>query len=388
MARGSIRNRGKNTWNISVALGKDPATGIYKRKWETVHGTRREAEKRLAELLVELDRGTLSVSPKMTVATYLEQWLHDYVKPNLSATTYDRYRIVVQHQIVPYIGTLQLDKLKPAHLAHLLARLNEAPRSDGKPGTLATGTLQKVMTVLQSALRSAVKWQLISSNPATKIDKPSGTSPEMRAFTVEQAAAFLQAAKNADPQWHAFFTVAITTGLRLGELLGLRWSDLDLTHHMLRVAQTVQYPRGQGWIVKPPKTAMSRRQVVLGPDVTAILTTQKAGQNERRLLLGAEWHDHDLVFTSRYGEPLRKKAIYMAFERICALAGVPRIRIHDLRHTSATIMLVAGVHPKIVSERLGHSDISTTLKIYSHLTATLQQAAAETIDTLLRGENC
>jgi integrase len=206
----------------------------------------------------------------------------------------------------------------------------------------------------------------------------------MRTFTVEEARAFLAAAAAEGTVWEAFYHLALTTGLRPGELCALRWSDLNIETGTISVQQSVQRIKGMGRVVRQPKTAGSRRPIVLDADVIALLRRHRAEQNAERLRMGPLWRDQGLVFCSGVGTALEHKQRHEVFTRICRRAGVPRIRPYDLRHTCASLLLAAGVHPKVVSERLGHSSVNLTLSTYSHVLPTLQQDAAETLGRLLR----
>ncbi len=206
----------------------------------------------------------------------------------------------------------------------------------------------------------------------------------MKLFDVQQAQASLAASEAEGVKWRAFFTLAITTGLRLGEVLGLRWVDVDLDARVLRVQQNIQRVKGQGLIAMAPKTGGSRRPVDLGQDVVALLRKHRADQTAQRLQMGPLWKDQGLVFPSETGSPLEPSRVHRVFTRTCEAAGVPRIRPYDLRHTAATLMGGNQVPLKVISERLGHSDVSLTLRTYSHVFPTLQASAADTMDCLLR----
>ena len=372
--RGSIKQRSQGSWTIRIELDRKP-DGSRNQKTTTVRGTKREAEKELARLLVEAERGTIATSGRMTVADLADRWLTNHVIPNLTPKTAEVYGDVVRRYIVPDLGKLPLDKLRQSHILAWQSQLRERK--------LAANTLRNYCAVLSHMLATGVKWKLLATNPATGLDLPKKPVAAMHAFTPEQAAQLL-AATGDSLSWRAFFTLAITTGMRVGELKGLRWSDVDLGKQFLVVTQIAQAINGQGIITKPPKTAGSRRRIALSSDVVQLLRQHKAAQNEQRLARGAAWQHNDLVFVGRNGQPLQDTTIFLRFKRTCQAAGVPVIRIHDLRHTAATLMLTAGVHPKVVSERLGHSNIAITLQTYSHVSETLQRQAADVLETLLK----
>jgi integrase len=206
----------------------------------------------------------------------------------------------------------------------------------------------------------------------------------MKTWDADQTRAFLTQATADSLRWQVYFTVALTCGLRLSELAGLRWSDVDQPGSTIQVRQAIQRVPGVGVITKAPKTATSRRAIALGADVLALLRRYKAEQNGFRLEAGDKWKPGDLVFTAHDGAPIDPKTVRLALGRLAKLAKVPVIRIHDLRHTAATLMLLSGVNPKVVSERLGHANISITLQTYSHVLPTMQQDAAATLDALLK----
>jgi len=383
MARGSVVSRGKNTWRIAVELEPDPETGSRRQRWETFHGGKKDAEKRLTELLADVDKGLLGVDPKATLAAYLGTWLQDYAS-TLAPKTFASYQQYVRLYVVPHLGSVQLGKFTPSHVVRLLSILRDAPRQDGREGKLSASTLSAVYRMLHTALNCAVKWQLISRNPADGADGPRVPRKEMKTFTVEQAQAFLAASEAEGLKWQTFFTLWLHAGSRPGELKALRWTDVDLERGMVSVQQHAQRVRGVGRVVGQPKTAGSRRPVALGPDVVALLRRHRVEQNARRLQMGPLWQDNGLVFPSEIGTILEDKRVHHTFQRVCDRAGVPRIRPYDLRHSSASLLLAAGVHPKIVAERLGHANVNLTLNTYSHVLPTLQQDAANTLEAMLR----
>ncbi|MBI2863138.1 MAG: site-specific integrase [Chloroflexi bacterium] len=382
MARGSVIKRG-DAWRVIVELPPDPATGKRRQRFETFSGSKREAEKRLTELLGLVDGQQLGASPKMTLAAYLERWLQDHAKAK-APKTYESYNSLLRAYVVPHLGNVPLGKLTTSHLVRLFTILREARRKDKQEGALSPATVAIVHRTLRAALNSAVKWQLLARSPMQGVAAPSVPKKEMRTFTVQQAQAFLGASCDEGLKWETFFNVWLTTGARPGELRALRWIDTNLESGIMSIQQTGQRIEKVGRVIGQPKTAGSRRPIALSPDVVVLLLRHKVGQNEMRLRTGPLWQDNNLVFPSDLGTMLESKQIHQAFTRICERANVPRIRPYDLRHSCASLLLAAGIHPKIVAERLGHSSVTLTLNTYSHVLPGLQQDAANTLQSLLR----
>jgi integrase len=251
-------------------------------------------------------------------------------------------------------------------------------RRDGRGG-LSARTVVRYHQILHAALRQAVRWQLLLRNPADAVEPPRPARRELRTTTPEQARAVMAAADAT--QIGAFVRLALLTGMRRGELLGLRWQDVE--GGSVHVQQTAQRIPGQGIVFRQPKTRLSRRAVALSTDAVGVLRTHRARQAEEKLLAGPAYRDQGLVFATGLGTPIEPGNLRRTWLRVTAAAGVPGLRIHDLRHAHATLMLGQGVHPKVVSERLGHASVNITLDTYSHVLPGLQAAAAEALDAVL-----
>lgn len=382
--RGHIRPRGKDTWVIVVDVGKDPATGKRKQKWLTVKGTKRDADRKLAELLNDLNKGSYVEPPKITVGQYLDRWLEDYARANTSQRTFERYAEIVRLHLKPALGGLQLSQLRPLHLQQYYTTALREGRKDGKPGGLSPRTVLHHHRVLHEALDQAVRWQLLARNPADAVEPPRPERHEMQVLTAEQVRLLLEAAQ--DTPWYVPVLLAVTTGMRRGEILGLRWSDVDLEAGVVSVRQTLQTSRELGLAFKEPKTDKSRRSLPVPAYVVEVLREHRKRQVEERLAAGPRYQDHGLVVSAPDGTPIHPDSFSKAFARIARKAGVPATRLHDSRHTHASLLLAQGVHPKIVSERLGHSGIGITLDTYSHLLPGLQEEAVRRLGDTLFGE--
>jgi len=319
----------------------------------------------------------------ITLAQYSERWLKDYASTK-APKTYAWFQQLVRDHVCPHIGKVRLDKLTRAHIVQPQGTLRSTDRRDGKPGKLSANTIRHIHRVLHAAPAKAVKWQLIATNPADGVDAPSVPRKEMSTFNLEEAQKFTAHAPAQGIKWETFFVIFLTTGLSIGELVGLRWQDVALETATVSVRQNIQCVAHVGLVVKEPKSAAGRRSLALGPDLVALLRKHRAEQNQLRLQLGPLWEDNYLVFPNETGKPLSEKTIHNVFTRVCKAAGVPRIRPYDLRHCCATFLLAAGVHPKVVSERLGHSNINLTLTTFSHVLPSLQRDAAETLERFLR----
>lgn len=375
---GTIRRRGQQTWELRYDAARDPRTGERRLRYSYVRGTRREAERALSELIHRRDNGMDIEPAKTTVAAYLDRWLQDYAQPNVAPSTLVRYRGFAR-RLTEIVGQCRLQELRPATVQDAYSRL----LAEG----LAARTVLHHHRMLRQALHHAVRWQILPTNPADAVLPPKPRRTTARTLDAQGVNALLAACE--DPQTRTLVFVAVWTGMRLGELLALRWSDLklDLETGAAHVSRTAQYLSSElGVTFGTPKTAHSRRTVALSPETVRVLRKHHTLQLERRLALGDAYHDGDLVFPRRAGEPVPPSNISHAFVRLVKRAGVGPLRFHDLRHTAATLMLRAEVHPKVVSERLGHSTISVTMDLYSHVIPSMQREAAEALDNVLAVE--
>lgn len=358
-----------------VELPRDPETGKRRQRWVTVRGTKRDAERVLTELLGEVERGCyVGASPRLTVGQYLDQWM-EATKIEIRETTH-RVRQTYVRYIKDLLGSAPLVKLTPLDVQRALNRL---------PEHLAPATKADIFKVLRAALRRAVAWNLIPRSPTDGVKFPVSTKRDrMTVWTEEQVSAFLNRVSGS--RYYPLFHTAVATGMRLGELLGLTWDDVDLVNGVVHVCRSLALDSGGSPRWHEPKTKRSRRRIPLDPVTVEVLRQHRKKQLEERLRAGPDWHDYNLVFATDRGKPLERRNLEAALKRFARSAGLPVIRFHDLRHTHATILLRQGVHPKVVSERLGHSTVSLTLDVYSHVLPDTQQEATRAIERVFGGK--
>ena len=333
--------------------------------------TRAEVSRKLRDALAARDRGERRPG-KQTVADYLATW-HDGTRPQLRPQTWQRQGEHVRLHLVPTVGRFPMHKLAPVDVQRAYAQLLERG--------LSAATVRRTHAVLHRALGQAVRWRLLAANVADMVDPPRVSRAEMAAFSPVDARRFVAAVRG--DRLEALYVVALTTGLRQGELLALRWAEVDLDAAWLQVTGSLVRDRGELGIAET-KTARSRRRVELAAIAVDALRAHKLAQLEQRVALANVWQDRGLVFASETGGFIGKSTIQKHFPRLLAAAGLPRIRFHDLRHTAATLMLGRGVHPKVAADMLGHSTIAVTLDLYSHVTPTMQREAVAAFDDLLQ----
>lgn len=320
---------------------------------------------------------TAGESTPLSVSKFFEDWLQAIVV-SIRPRTWRRYREYVRLHIVPTLGEIEL--------ASLGSRQIQLLYSDKIAQGLSTMSVLHIHRVLCRALGQAERQGLVASNAAQLVDAPRPERVEMSTLSPEEARRFLVAASGE--RLEALYVLAITTGMRQGELLGLRWHDVDLEQRSIRVTGSLQYVPGKGLSVAAPKTQRSRRHVLLSALATEALERHHTTQTSERRVTGAMWEEHDLVFPNRRGRPMyATNMLNRSFAVILEMAGIPRIRFHDLRHTAATLLLGKGIHPKVVSEMLGHANTSMTLDVYSHATPTMQRQAATAFDQLFPSNN-
>jgi integrase len=375
--RGHIVKRYKNSYTIVLNLGIDPATGKRKQQWLSVKGSKKEAEGKLADLLHQLDTGTFMKPGKTTLAEYLERWLKDYVWPYLAPRTAEGYESIVRQHLIPKLGNILLTQLKPEHLQKYYSETLSSGRCKSA-SNLSAQTVRHHHTALHKALQTAVEWRLLSRNVADAVRPPRAERPEMHTWGEDDITRFLEAAKNTP--YYALFYTALFTGLRRSELLALRWQDVGFILSQIYVSRSLHQLRDGSYVFRAPKTAKGRRTVALPPSAILVLNEHREKQMRDRAIVGTALTDGDLVFSHPDGMPLRPNTITRAWTILAAFAGLKVIRLHDARHSHASLMLKQGVHPKIVQERLGHSTIAITLDTYSHVSPGLQEAAAKHFD--------
>ena len=383
--KGSIRQRSKGSWEVCLDTGRDPATGKRLRHFESVKGTKKVAQQRMHELLHTLEQGAYVRPSRLTVAQFLGEWLQDYVELNCSPRTKASYEMIIRRHLIPELGSIPLSQLEPRHLQASYSRQRERGRVDGK-GQLSPQTVRYCHSLLAEALGYAVKMGLLSRNVAQATEAPRADHKVMPTLAPEDVPRFLEAAQ--ETPYYTLFYLLLHTGLRRGEALALRWKNVDLGLASLGVSAYLSvveaaYKLNGTYVIKEPKTSHSRRRIALPPSLGLVLRQHKAGQEAQRALLGKPLTDNDFVFAHPDGSPLDPSTVSHAFNKVMRKAGLPHIRLHDLRHTHASLLLQAGVHPKIVQERLGHSSIRVTLDTYSHVIGGLQEVAAQRFDDLL-----
>jgi integrase len=369
-----LRKRG-DSWQICIEAGRDPITGKRKRIYETINGTKKEAEKRMHELAHQLETGQYIESSELTVKSFLLKWLEDYCENNLAPSTLESYEMIIKTHLIPALGALKLEDLEPMHIKSYQTHKLKSGRKDGKKGGLSKRTVQYHHRVLSKALKHAVRWRIIDSNPCDYIDAPSPERPEIQAMTNEQVKQLL----NTSDDWvYDFIYIAVFTGMRRGEILALRWKDIDFTEKIIQVKQSVTKQTGKGLVFRKPKTNSSIRPINIDDNVIKILKRRRKRMKENKLRLGKFYNnEYNLVFSEGDGSPILPRRATRRFNSAAKKVGLDNFRLHDLRHTHATLMLKAGVHPKIVQERLGHSSISQTLDTYSHVIPSMQKEAVQ-----------
>lgn len=385
--KGHIRKH-RDSWAIIVELPRDPQTGKRRQKWVTLKGTRTDAEKKLAELLHQVNTGSFSrPGKKLTVENFLTQWLNDYAAINVRPLTKQSYEHWIRKQINPAIGTLLLSRLQPSHLQTFYRKALETGRIDGKGG-LSRSSVVHIHRILHDALSYAVQCGLLSRNVTDTVKPPRARHKEMRTLDSVGVSRLLEASK--DTIYYHIFHLAVFTGMRRSELLGLRWRDVDLDMATVSVVQTL-HCLGKGKVIfQEPKSSKGKRQIALSPAAVIALREHRQQQELERLdclLKGAPVVYDDLVFSNSDGSPLLPNSVTHAFIKTVRRLGLREVRFHDLRHTHASLMLKQGIHPKIVSERLGHATIGITLDTYSHVTPGLQEAAALRFEQCLQQQN-
>ncbi|MGH2509850.1 MAG: tyrosine-type recombinase/integrase, partial [Ktedonobacteraceae bacterium] len=357
--------------------GRAAASAMYEGKRITKYGkTKKEAWENLQAVLDDLKQGKAVIGPKQTVKQYLEHWLENERRLRIRASTLIKYREILHGYLIPAFGHLQLSQLSSEQVQALYALLIDKG--------LAAKTIKHVHTVLYGALKDAVKHGLLAKNVCTYVTLPRGKKFEAHPLSQDECLRLIAAA-HGHRLWFLIL-LAITTGARRGELLALRWSDVNPTKKLIYIHRTVARLTGMGFVENEPKTVSSIRNVQLSQVVLDSFEEQRQYIASVRLAAGSSWVENDLVFPNRDGSYLDHWVIAQQFTRVLQKAGLPHIRFHDLRHSAATLLLASGVNVKVVQEMLGHSDIHITLGMYAHVLPTMQQEAVQKIENMFGGE--
>ena len=376
--KGHIRGRSPGHWAI-ILDQRDPATGKRKRKWHSFEGTKRAAQIECARLISEIQRGTYLEPNKTTVAQFLDRWLVD-VKARVSPKTHERYEQLCRKNIAPLLGAVLLSKLKPAQISEAYAKALASGRRK-RNGGLSPRTVHHMHVILKGAMARAVKWEMLVRNPAAAVDPPKVGHAPMNTYDLSQTAELIEAVQGKRILVPTI--LAVLCGLRRGEIAALRWRNIDVAAGQLAVVQSAEQTKA-GIRYKEPKSGRART-LALSATVVAELKAHRILQAQELLRVGKRLSDDDFVVAQADGSPLRPHSLGQEWVRF--LAGsttLPRVRFHDLRHAHATHLLVSGVHPKVASERLGHSKVGITLDLYSHVLPNMQTDAVALVDDALK----
>lgn len=371
--KGSIVKRGEK-YAIVVDVGRD-AFGKRKQRWFSGFNSRKEAEKELPRILIKLQDGELLDNNNITLGKFIKDWINDKKKKdNLSVTTIDGYENIIDNHVIPTIGELKLQNVKPYNMQKYF---------DLKSEILSARTLNNHSRVLISAFIHAVDMELIEKNPMDKVKLPKDKKEETTVLDVEQSKELLEKVQS-NQTLKMPVTLALLLGLRRGECLALRWDNVDFQSNTIKITETLEYVKGE-YYFNPPKTKKSRRTIAIPQDIIPILKQHKKWQNEMQLKSGGSWkNEKNLICTNKLsGDFIIPTVLSDAFRNFLIKNNLPKIRFHDLRHTNATLMLAAGVSAKVAGNRLGHSSISITMDLYSHVLESIDQDAANKLNTIL-----
>jgi integrase len=396
---GRIEKRGKNSWRLIAYCGYD-GDGKQIRKIKTVTvgqacekasckecqkekrcQARREAEKLLAEFVIEVEKGMFIEPTRLTFNDFSERWLRDYGEQNLAPKTLHRYKQLLETRIFPAMGHLKIEKITPVHLMDFYKNLTEdGIREDGKKGGLSERTILHHHRLIATILNAAVQWQIINSNPASRVKPPRVPKKQVAAYDVEETIALLVALEKEKLKHRVLIYLAMFTGLRRGEIMGLEWKDINIDEKVLRVHQAGQYIPGQGSFTKAPKNESSERLISLPAFLVDMLRQYRKEQAEHRLKVGDLWQGSDRLFTTWDGKPGHPEWPSQWFPKFIKRHNLSPLSFHGLRHTAATILINLDVPLKNISGRFGHAEVSTTGDIYSHFLQSADKAIADKLE--------
>ena len=374
MATGHIRKRidstGKTSYQITVEGDRDPVSGKRNRHYETVHGTKKQAEAIMRRMIQDMESGGLSVPSSMTVSSWVTEWLENF-RPNIEATTRDGYQEKIKNYITPYFGRIPLKDLKTEYIQQWVNSL----QAQG----LTAKTIRNAYNVLNPALKKAVVMRKIPYNPSDGVELPKLVRPDVDVYDPELCKRAVKAAEGTD--MYLIVLLEVTVGLRRGELIALRWPNVDLDAGVIHICENTVRANG-GTITKEPKSKAGNRNITIGAEVIKALREAREEYDADRKALGKGFHDDGYVIRQKNGEQFKPDSITQKWRRFETQNGLPHIKFHGLRHSNATALIQAGVNPKVVQQRLGHADVSITLNTYTHVTAHMDQEAATKLDDM------
>lgn len=372
---GQLIPKGKNKWLVRIYLGTD-LKGKRSYYSKTINGTKKEAQAYLNKLLLEKDTGTFNRPTKLFVTDLLSQWLNNAVKQRVRDNTFHSYKYIVNKYIEPYIGKYKLSQLTPALIQEFYSKLLDTG--------ISSRTVRYAHTLLKNALDQAIEWEILTKNPANKVTLPRQQKNEMKCLSPKEAEIFINAIVYS--KWKALFSLLLTSGMRPGEALGLKWQDFNFNNNKVTICRTLVRV-GVGWSLEEPKTRQSRRTIPIPPGTMQDIKEHQEDQLEQ-IKQSSTYNNQGFVFANGNGDPLVERNIVSRhFKPILEREGLPNIRLYDLRHTCATLLLYREVNPKIVSERLGHASTTLTMDIYSHVLPDMQQEASDKLQEVFYSDD-
>ena len=390
---GSIEKRGKNSYRLTVSEGFDlNGNPMIHRK--TIHGTKKDAQVELAKFVTEVQNGLVVDGKSLRFSEFTEIWKRDYGSKELAPSTYKRYCRMLETRLLPYFGHFYINKIRPTDIMKfydLLEKDTQLVRKKGNNGSktkkpLSGKTILEHHRLLRAMLHKAVYWQLIVSNPAERVQAPKARKPKRKSYDDEQTKILLENLEQLsieDTKYKVAIILTVFTGVRLGELMGLEWQDIDFKNGIISINRSSQYLSDMGVFTKTPKTESSIREIAIPEFIISLLEEYKLWYEEQKSIYDELWANSDRLFVQSDGKPMHPSTISKWFVKYVAQIGLPVINFHGLRHTNASLLVAQNIDIAVISARLGHAQISTTLDFYVHPLLSHNRKAGYALENLL-----